>query len=68
MRRAQMRRAARNFAVSSRMSVHAAKKKESRGAIASTCIPRATAASTYAMALAKVKASSCAAVAPASRM
>jgi hypothetical protein len=46
----------------------AAKKKESRGAKWSTSSPAATARVTYSTVLAKVKASSCTAVAPASRM
>ena len=44
------------------------KKKESRGAKSSTSSPRSIAASTYAKPSASVKASSCAAVEPASRM
>jgi len=46
----------------------AAKKKESRGANAATSRPRARTRSTYAIASAKVNASSCTASAPASRM
>jgi hypothetical protein len=66
--RAQMRLAARNFATSSKRSLCAAKKKESRGANRSTSSPAPTARCTYSTALANVKASSCTAVAPASRM
>src|SRR5437764_1272323 len=54
-----MRRAARNFAISSRKSLCELKKKERRGAKESTGSPAAMAASMYAMALAKVNASSC---------
>jgi hypothetical protein len=43
---AQMRRAARSLAISSKKSLWMAKKKESRGANSSTSSPRATAAST----------------------
>ena len=68
MIRAHIRRAARNLATSSNSSDQAAKKKDSRGAKSSTARPRPTAASTYAMPSARVKASSWAAVAPASRM
>ena len=68
MIRAQMRRAARNFATSSSSVVRATKKKDSRGAKSSTCRPAACAARTYSMALARVKAISCAGVAPASAM
>ena len=46
MIRAQRRRAARNLATSSKSSLQAAKKNESRPAKASTSSPRATAAST----------------------
>ncbi len=66
--RAQMRRAARNFATSSRNVVLATKKNESRGAMSSTSSPAATAARTYSLALAIVNATSCAGVAPASAM
>ena len=65
---AQSRRAARNFATSSNRSLKPAKKKDSRGAKSSTSSPASTARRTYSRALAKVKASSCTAVAPASRM
>jgi len=44
--RAHIRRAARNFATSSKSSDHAAKKNESRGATASMSRPRSRAAST----------------------
>ena len=54
------RRAARYLAISSRKSLWALKKNDNRGANESTGNPAATAASTYAMALAKVKATSCA--------
>ena len=65
---AQIRLAARNFATSSRSVLCAAKKKESCGAKRSTSRPLSTAESTYAIASAKVNASSCTASAPASRM
>ena len=67
-RRAQIRRAARNFAISSNRSMCALKKNESRGAKASTAMPRCIPSSTYASPSASVKASSCTAVEPASRM
>ena len=63
-----MRRAARYLAISSKKSLWALKKKLSRGAKSSTAIPAANAASTYANPLAKVNASSWAAVDPASLM
>ena len=44
--RAQIRRAARYLAISSKKSICAVKKKLSRGAKSSTSIPRATASST----------------------
>ena len=66
--RAQIFRAARNLATSSMSVECAAKKKDSWGANRSTAWPAAIAASMYAMASAKVKASSCTASAPASRM
>ena len=44
--RAQMRRAARYLAISSKKSIWALKKKDSRGAKSSTSRPRATACST----------------------
>jgi hypothetical protein len=65
---AHSRRAARSFATSSRKSLCRLKKNESRGAKESTVSPRAMAASTYATPSASVKASSCTAVEPASRM
>ncbi len=65
---AQMRRAARNFATSSSRVVRETKKKASRGANSSTSMPDATAARTYSMPSARVKAISCAGVAPASAM
>src|SRR5438105_3735161 len=68
MCRAQMRRAARSFATSSKKSLCTSQKKERRGANASTSSPRARPRSTYVKPFASVKASSCAAVAPASRM
>ena len=64
---AQIRRAARNFATSSRMLVRETKKKASRGANSSTSWPEAT-ARTYSMPSARVNAISCAGVAPASAM
>jgi hypothetical protein len=63
-----MRRAARYLAISSKKSMCALKKNERRGAKSSTSRPRSMAASTYAKPSASVKASSCAAVEPASRM
>ena len=68
MRRAQMRRAARSLAISSKKSLWMSKKKLRRGAKASTSSPRAMPRSTYSKPLRRVKASSCPAVAPASRM
>ena len=68
MIRAQRRRAARNFATSSIRALCALKKNESCGANSSTVRPAARAASTYAMPLASVKATSWTAVHPASRM
>ena len=68
MTRDQIRRAARNLAISSKKSMWLSKKKESRGAKSSTSRPRSKQASTYAKPSASVKASSCAAVEPASRM
>ena len=65
---AQIRRAARYFAISSKKSRCALKKNESRGANASTSSPRSRHASTYAKPSASVNASSCAAFDPASRM
>ena len=66
--RAQMRRAARNLAISSKKSRWLSKKNESRGAKSSTSSPAAMPRRTYSMPLASVNASSCAAVEPASRM
>ena len=68
MSRAHSRRAARNFATSSRKSEWQAKKNESRSPKRSGSSPAACAARTYSSAFAKVNASSCGAVAPASRM
>ena len=67
-RLAHIRRAARNLPISSKKSTWLLKKKLRRGANSSTARPAATAASTYANPLASVKASSSAAVEPASRM
>ena len=66
--RAQIRRAARYLAISSKKSICALKKKLRRGAKSSTSIPRAICSSTYVKPSLSVNASSCAAVAPASRM
>ena len=66
--RAQILRAARYFAISSKKSRCALKKNERRGANASTSRPRSIAHSTYVNPSASVNASSCAAVDPASRM
>ena len=68
MSRCQMRRDARNLAISSKKSECELKKKLSRGAKSSTRRPRARASSTYAMPSAMVNASSWIAVEPASRM
>ena len=68
IQRAQMRRAARYFAISSKKSMWALKKNDSRGANASTGSPACNASSTYANPLASVNANSSAAVEPASRM
>ena len=65
---AQMRRAARNLAISSKKSEWALKKNESLGAKVSTSSPASTQACTYPIPSASVKASSWAAVDPASRM
>ncbi len=65
---AQIRLAARYLAISSKKSMWALKKKLRRGANSSTERPAAIAASTYAKPFARVKAISCAAVEPASRM
>ena len=64
----QIRRAARNLAISSKKSECELKKKLRRGANSSTRSPRFIASSTYAIPSAMVKASSCTAVEPASRM
>ena len=68
MIRDHSRRAARNFATSSRTSLCAQKKKEIWRAMSSAFSPRSTHASTYAIPFARVNPTSCAAVAPASRM
>ncbi len=68
MRRCQIRRDARNFAISSKKSECELKKNDRRGAKSSIRRPRASAASTYAMPSAMVNASSWTAVEPASRM
>ena len=65
---AHIRLAALNLAISSNRWLCATKKKLSLGAKASTSRPASTAAWTYAIAFENVKASSCAAVAPASAM
>ena len=65
---AQSRRAARNFAISSRSVVRATKKNDSRGANSSIASPEEMAARTYSFALASVKAISWTGVAPASAM
>ena len=59
-----MRRAARNFAISSKKSTWASKKKDSPGAKTSTSRPRPSPSSTYPKPSASVNASSCAAVEP----
>ncbi len=66
--RAQIRRAARNFATSSSRVVRETKKNASRGAKSSTASPARTAARTYSTPLARVKATSWTGVAPASAM
>ena len=63
-----MRRAARSLAISSKKSMWLLKKNEKRGRKRSGSTPRSTRCSAYASPSAIVKASSCAAVAPASRM
>src|SRR5579883_2418023 len=68
MWRAQMRRAARYLQISSKKSMCALKKNERRGAKESTSMPAFMPASTYANPSASVKANSCTAVDPASRM
>ena len=61
-------RAARYFAISSKKSLWALKKNEMRGAKRSTSRPASTPYCTYSMPSRRVNASSCRAVAPASRM
>ena len=68
MIRAHRRRAARNFATSWKKSLCALKENESRSPNASGDSPASTAARQYATPFESVKASSCTAVAPASRM
>ena len=68
MSRAHIRRAARNLAISSKKLLWTLKKNDSRLANPSISSPALIAASTYAIPSAIVKASSCAAVEPASRM
>ena len=68
IRCAQSLLAALNLATSSRKSICAQKKNESRRAKSSTLSPRSRALSMYVIALANVNATSCTAVAPASRM
>src|ERR671910_564087 len=63
-----MRRAARYLAISSKKSMWALKKNDSRGANSSTARPRSSACSTYVKPSLSVNASSCCAVEPASRM
>ena len=65
---AHTRRAARNFATSSMSVVRATKKNDRRGPMSSGERPAAWAARTYSIASARVKAISCAGVAPASAM
>ena len=64
MMRAHSRRAARNFAISSKKCMWQAKKNDRRGATSSTSSPASSAACTYAMPFASVNATSCTAVAP----
>ncbi len=66
--RAQIARAARYFAISSKKSLCALKKNEMRGVNASTSSPASTPYCTYSMPSRSVNASSCSAVDPASRM
>ncbi len=68
MMRAHILRAARNFATSSNRLLCELKKKLSRGAKLSMASPASSAARTYVSPSASVNASSCTAVAPASRM
>ncbi len=65
---AQSRRAARYLAISSKKSLCALKKNEMRGAKSSTSSPASMPYCTYSMPSRSVNASSCSAVAPASRM
>jgi hypothetical protein len=65
---AHRRRAARNFATSWKKWLWALKKKDRRSPKSSGERPAAIAASQYAIPFANVNASSCAALAPASRM
>ena len=64
----QMRRAARNLAISSKKSLCELKKKDRRGANLSTGSPASIPYSTYSTPSRSVKASSWSAVEPASRM
>ena len=68
MTRAQILRAARYFAISSKKSLCALKKNEMRGTKSSTSSPASTPHCTYSMPSRSVNASSCSAVEPASRM
>ena len=68
MRVAQSQRAARSFATSMKKSMPIPKKNESRGAKRSTSSPLSRAARTYSTPSARVNASSCTLVAPASSM
>ena len=63
-----MRRADRNLAISSKKSLWTLKKKLSRGAKSSTAMPRSMQCRTYSKPSARVNASSCTALLPASRM
>jgi hypothetical protein len=63
-----MRRAARSLPISSKKSMWQLKKKLIRGAKLSTSRPASTPHCTYSIPSRSVKASSCSAVAPASRM
>ena len=65
---AQILRAARNFAISSKKSIVELKKKLSRGANSSTLSPASSPSSTYPNPSASVNASSWVALDPASRM
>ena len=68
MTRAQIARAARYLAISSKKSLWALKKNEMRGTKASTSSPASMPYCTYSIPSRSVNASSCDAVAPASRM